>query len=125
MSLTGIPSTSPIPRRARQFKPASGTSVGSISLRPVVLIANKLSSGSETVETLGAPIASLQDCFNRFGRRSEISKQYQAYVAVDPEPTISAIAVAEGSGAAASTCNFSFVGAATVLTTLYLDTCDG
>jgi phage tail sheath gpL-like len=125
MSLNGIPSSSPIPRRARQFSPASGTGLGLGSLRPVVLVGNKLSAGSEQVETLGPPIQSLQDCYNRFGRRSEIAWMYRAYTAVDQQPLIYAVAMAEGGGAAASTCSFQFISASTTQTVASVDSCKG
>lgn len=125
MALQGIPNSSPIPRRARQFKPAAGSAAGGGSLRPVVLIGNKLSTGSETVETLGGPIQSLSDCIARFGRRSEITKQYRAYILVDPNPLLYAVAVAEGNSATASTVNFVFATNANVTTMLNVDSCDG
>jgi phage tail sheath gpL-like len=125
MALQGIASTSPIPRRARQFAPASGTGVGQGSLRPVVLIGNKTSAGSEALEMLGGPILSLQDCYNRFGRRSEIAWMYRAYIAVDPNALIYAIAMAEGGGATASTCTFTFASASTTPTVVNIDSCKG
>ena len=108
MSLQGIPSTSPIPRQARQFQPAAGVGVGSGSLRPVVLVGNMLSGGSEIVETLNGPIQSFQDCCNRFGQRSEIAWMYRAYVTVDQQPLIYAIAMNTGVSATTSTCSFQF-----------------
>lgn len=125
MALTGIVSTSPIPRRAREFRPASGTGLALGSLRPVVLVGNKLSAGSETVETLGGPILSLQDCYNRFGRRSEIAWMYRAYTLVDQQPLLYAVAMAEGGGASASTCNFSFAVTATLATVINVDSVKG
>jgi phage tail sheath gpL-like len=125
MSLQGIPSTSPIPRRARQFSPAAGTGTGVGSLRPVVLVGNKLSAGSETVEQLNGPIQSVQDCYNRFGRRSEIAWMYRAYVAVDQQPLVYAVAMAEGGGATASTCNYQFSTTSTTQTVVNVDSCKG
>jgi phage tail sheath gpL-like len=125
MSLTGIPSTSPIPRRARQFKPASGSGVTSTNLRPVVLVGSKLSAGTEIVETLNGPILSLQDCYNRFGQRSEIAWMYRAYIAVDSSALIYAVAMAPGSGASASTCTFQITAASTTQTVANVDSCKG
>ena len=64
--LTGI-GESPIPRIAREFRFAQGLSTGAGNDRPVVLVGNKTSAGSETVSTLGGIIESLEDCENRFG----------------------------------------------------------
>jgi phage tail sheath gpL-like len=125
MGLTGIPSASPIPRRAREFRPASGTGVTSTNLRPVVLVGGKLSAGSETVETLGGPITSLADCYARFGRRSEVAWMYRSYIAVDVAALIYAVAIAEGGGAAASTCSFQVNLASTTLTVVNVDSCKG
>jgi phage tail sheath gpL-like len=125
MALQGIPTGSPIPRRARQFKPAAGRGLSTGSLRPVVLVANKLASGTEAVETLGAPIQSLADCYTRFGQRSEMAWKYRAYVAVDPFALIYGVAVAEGGGAAASTVSYTFATTASVSTVVNVDSCKG
>ncbi len=125
MSLQGIPSTSPIPRQARQFQPAAGLGVGSGSLRPVVLVGNMLSGGSEIVETLNGPIQSFQDCCNRFGQRSEIAWMYRAYVTVDQQPLIYAIAMNTGISATTSTCSFQFTNASTTQTVASVASCKG
>jgi phage tail sheath gpL-like len=125
MALIGIPNTSPIPRRARQFNPAAGSSLSAGGLRPVILIGNKLSGGTEVVETLGGPIQSLSDCFARTGQRSELAWQYRAYTDVDQNALIYFVAMAEGVSATASTQTFAFANNATVQTVINVDSCKG
>ncbi len=118
--LTGI-GDSPIPRRAREFKFGQGQSTGASNDRPVVLVGNKTSAGSETVATLGTIIESLDDCENRFGKRSEIRWMYYAYRLIDPTGPVYACAVAEAGGAAAATRTYTFATAANDATNLFID----
>ncbi len=118
-TLTGI-GDSPIPRVAREFAFAQGSSVGAGTGREVVLVGNKTSDGTETVTTLGTAILSQADCDARFGARSEIRWMYAAFVSVDQGATIKAIAVVESAGTAASV-TFTFVTAASALTTMFID----
>lgn len=113
VNLTGIAADSPIPRRVREFRPAQGQSRGQISTRNVILVGNKLSAGSETVETLGDYVADLSDVYARFGRRSELAWMYRAYIRVDPTAQIRLVAVEYGTSATPSTCNFTFATTAT------------
>jgi len=108
INLTGLPIDSPLARVAREFRYAQGEFGISSPGRAIVLVGNKLSAGSETVETLGAPIADTNDCFARFGRRSEIAWMYRALRMVAPQATVSAIAVAENGSAAAASVVFTF-----------------
>jgi len=118
--LTGI-GDSPIPRIAREFKFGQGLSTGAGNDRPVVLVGNKTSAGSESAATLGLPIESLEDCENRFGKRSEIRWMYYAYRLIDPTGPVSAVAVAEGGGAAAATRTYIFATTATDATNMFID----
>lgn len=118
--LTGI-GDSPIPRIAREFKFGQGQSTGAGNDRPVVLVGNKTSAGSETVETLGTPIQSLDDCETRFGARSEIRWMYYAYRLIDPTGPVSAVAVAENGAGVASTRVYTFTTTASDATNMIID----
>jgi phage tail sheath gpL-like len=115
--LSGI-GDSPIPRIAREFRFAQGPSTGASNTRPIVISGNKQTTGTETVETLGLPIADLADCRTRFGNRSEITWSYIAATMVDPEATYYGMAVAEGGGATTSSVNFTIATTASAATTV-------
>lgn len=119
-SLTGL-AADPRPRIAREFKFAQGNSTGASNDRPVIFVANKTSDGSETVETLGAPIADEADCIARFGKRSEIHWMYRACTMVDRTASISAIAVAENGTATAATVVFTFTTTADDVSTIAIE----
>lgn len=118
--LTGI-GDSPIPRIAREFKFGQGQSTGAGNNRPVVLVGNKTSAGTESAATLGLPIESPEDMDLRFGARSELRWMYYAYRLIDPTGPVSAIAVAEGGGAAAATVTFTFATTATDVTNMIIE----
>jgi phage tail sheath gpL-like len=103
-NLTGLPSSSPIPRTAREFRWAQGASTGGGAQRPVVLVAYKTSAGSETVDTIdmARPIRDDADAQARAGKRSVAYWMYKMYVAVDPTATVYLCCPAEQSGAAAN-----------------------
>jgi len=89
----------------REFKFAQGQSSGAGAERTVLIFGNKTSAGSETVDKIGAPIASLDDAVARFGRRSEWMLMYQAMLAADPSAataTVYGIAPTESAGTAAT-----------------------
>lgn len=118
--LTGISATSPLPGIKREIKFAQGNTSTSGKRRDVVLVGNKTSAGSETVDTLGTAILSSQDCEDRFGKRSEVYWMYSKYVAVDPNATIYGVAVTE-SGGTAATRTYTFANAATDTTTVKIE----
>jgi phage tail sheath gpL-like len=121
MSLTGLDPNDPRPGTFREITLGVGESNTSGVVDDVLLLGNKTSDGSETVDTLNDPIQSLSDMIARFGKRSEITWMYRKYVAADPNATIYAIAPAEAGGAAAATRTFTFVTAASGESTLYID----
>src|SRR6185437_7985544 len=92
--------------------------------RNVMLIGAKLSSGTEVVETLGAPIGSQADCDTRFGARSPISWMLRALRLVDPSVQVSAVAWADAGGATASTRSFVLANAATVGCNFSMSACN-
>lgn len=121
LSLTGIPADSPLARVSREFRYAQGEFGTSSPGRAIVLVGNKTSAGSETLDTLGEPIQDTADCYARFGRRSEVAWMYRALRRVAPTATVSAVAVTEGSGAAAATVDFTFATAASGVSTIRID----
>lgn len=103
MALTGLDPNRRTPGIAREFLFAQGVSSGSGTSRSVLLMGNKTSAGSETVDTINEPVADNSDAEARMGRRSELYGMYRKYVAVDPNATIYFVACAEhGSGTAAT-----------------------
>ena len=70
MALTGLSPTRRTPGIVREFVFGAGISSGVSSDRPVLIFGNKTSAGSETTNTIGAPIASDEDCVLRFGRKA-------------------------------------------------------
>lgn len=118
--LTGI-GDSPIPRIAREFSFGQGDSTGAGNVRPVVLVGNKTSAGTESAATLGQPIQSLEDAETRCGARSELRWMYYAYRLIDPTGPVSVCVVAEGGGATAATRTYTFATAANDATNLFID----
>lgn len=120
MSLPGI-GDSPIPRIARLFLFGQGDSTGAGTGKPVVLVGNKTSAGSETVETLGTAIQSQSDADARFGPRSEMRWIYYAFSLIPQQGEVYGVAVAENGAAAAATVTFTFTttadGASNILIT--------
>ena len=99
--LTGIDPGSPTPANLREFFFAQGDSLGPGTSRDVLLMGNRTSAGSETVDTLGDPIVDEEDCIARFGRRSEVYAMYRVFNLIPQQATIYAIAVTESGGSAA------------------------
>lgn len=120
MSLTGIDPNDPTPSDRREFVLGAGVSSGASSSYPILVFANKTSSGTETVETINAQLDSLDDCGTRFGLRSEMYQMVRLIYLSNPGALIYGIAVAEPSASspAAATCTFTFVNTATDTTTV-------
>lgn len=110
--LTGVDINDPTPVDRREFILGAGPSGGVAPEYKILLLGNKTSAGSETVDTLGVAIVDDADCRARFGARSEIYAMYRKAVAVDPTATYYAIAVTESAGNNASA-DFTFVNSAT------------
>ena len=115
-SLTGI-GDDPTPAIRREIIFAQGDSLGSGSARIVILIGNKTTAGSETVETLTTQLLGDQDVRNRFGARSEIYQGWRTYSAIDTNATIYAYPVTEAGAASTFTLTFAD-GAANDTTTM-------
>ena len=114
MALTGIGSD-PTPAIRREIIFAQGDSLGVGSARIVILIGNKTTAGSETVETLTTQILGDQDMRDRFGARSELYQMWRTYSYIDTNATIYAYPVTEAG--AASTFTLTFAGGAATDTT--------
>lgn len=114
--LTGVDPADPTPGLVRELRVAQGTSTGAGTSRDVCLVGNKLSAGSEAVDTLGTAILDEEDCITRFGQGSELHWMYKKFTAVPQSANVYAIAVTEGSGAASV--GFTLLGTASGSTTL-------
>lgn len=108
LALTGVSVTDPKARILREFRYAQGDASGQVAGRDIVLVANMTSAGTETVETLNAPIQDFNDCFTRFGRRSAMALLYRAVKKVAPQAIVWGVAVAENGAATASSVTFTF-----------------
>lgn len=115
MSLTGVDPYDPIPADRREISLNQGALGGGASALPVVFLGNKTSAGSETVSALDKlhPIVDIDDAKARFGARSELYWMVWAYLQVDRNATMYAIAVAENGSGTAATKAFTFANSAT------------
>ncbi len=100
--LTGIDPFDPTPAIRREYVFGAGGGGGSSPDRPVILVGNKTSAGSETVDVLGEFIVDDADAKARFGARSELYAMYRAYTAVDTDAKVYGICPTESGGSAAS-----------------------
>lgn len=100
--LTGVDPANPTPGIIREIKFAQGVSSSSGTARNVLLLGNKTSGGSETVNTIGDAIADHDDAVARLGYHSELLLMYRSWVAVDPLATIFACCVTDPAGTAAA-----------------------
>lgn len=119
MSLTGLLPTSPVPGDYREFIIGAGDGAQLSPDRLVLLIGNKSTAGSETVNTIDMtrPVANDEDAVLRCGRRSELLRMYREYVAVDPAASVFIGPVTESAGVNASV-PFVFATTATGTTTI-------
>lgn len=110
MPLTGV-GDDPTPATRREIIYAQSGALGSTSPRYTLLLGNKTSAGSETVEVLGTEILDDQNMRDRFGARSELYQGWRTHQAAGGGGPTFAIAVTEGAGPAGS-CTFTFAGGA-------------
>lgn len=108
MTLLGIDPNDPIPSDLREFIFAAGTGGGGVGEKVVLLFGTKTSDGSETTNTIGDPIADLDDCIARAGARSEIRWEYEKYREIDKNAIVYFIAVPEAGGATAASRDYVF-----------------
>lgn len=109
MPLSTVDPLDPTPSDRREFLFAQGSRGGTGTSRFVILYGNKTSSGTETIETVNAPILDENDAIARFGARSEMYWEYIAYRWADPDgASVYGCAPAEASGGSAGTFTFTF-----------------
>lgn len=118
ITLPGLTANDPVPGAYLQINFAQGEAAGSGSPIEVLLMGNKLSTGSATVDTTvygpdtSVQLQTEQDAINLFGTGSELHRMFRRFVDVNRDTTVRAIAVAESAGAQA-TGIIQFVGTAT------------
>ena len=83
MTLPGIDPNDPTPANRRLLVVAAGVSAGSAPLNKVLILGNKTSAGSETVDTLGTQILDDTDAQARMGIRSESFGMWRKFQDVD------------------------------------------
>ncbi len=106
--LTGLAANDPVPGAYLEINFAQGESTGSGSPIEVLLMGNKLSSGSATADTYVYGPDSLiqlqteQDAINLFGAGSELHRMFRRFARINKTTTLRAIVVTESAGAKAS-----------------------
>src|SRR5579864_5773750 len=106
--LTGLAANYPIPGVYEEINFAVGPVGASPSLRTALLIGNKTTAGSATVETViygpdtGIPCQTETDVITLFGTGSQLHRAYLRFTAVNRITAVYFIAVAESAGAQAS-----------------------
>jgi phage tail sheath gpL-like len=116
--LTGVDPNDPIPGILREIRFFQGATNQSGRSRDVVLLGNKVSSGTETVNTLGTVVLDQDDMIRRVGYRSELLLMHRKYIEIDPNANIYFIAIPEAGGSAAGTFTWTVTGPATAATTV-------
>jgi phage tail sheath gpL-like len=117
--LTGVDPQDPTPGIIRDLIFAQNASGGGGSSRDVVLLGNKTSAGSETVNTLNGEVVDSNDMEARVGRRSELNWMYRVFRAIDKTARVYFIAVTEAG--TASTFTLTVANAATDTTTAVIE----
>jgi phage tail sheath gpL-like len=108
--LTGLASSNPLPGTYIEIDFAQGQASGPNIVYGALLIGNKLSTGSATVETVvygpygNSPIqlATENDAITLFGQGSEMHRMWRRFVKKNGVTPVYAICVAESAGAQAS-----------------------
>ena len=106
--LTGLAISDPVPGAYLEVNFAQGEAAGSGSATEVVLIGNKLSTGSAVVDTeVYGPDTLVQlqteaDAISLFGAGSELHRMFRRFTRINKDTTLRAIAVTESAGAAAT-----------------------
>ncbi len=106
--LTGLSANDPVPGAYLQVSFAQGEAAGSGSDTEVLLMGNKTSAGSATVDTdvygpdTLVPLQTEQDAIDLFGAGSELHRMFRRFTKVNRSTTVRAIAVTASGGTAAS-----------------------
>ena len=106
--LTGLAANDPVPGAYLEINFAQGEATGSGSPIEVLLMGNKLASGSAVVDTqVYGPdtlvqLQTEQDAIALFGAGSELHRMFRRFAKINKTTTLRAIAVTESAGASAS-----------------------
>lgn len=128
--LTGLSSNDPVPGAYLQVSFAQGEASGSGSDTEVLLMGNKTSAGSATLDTevYGpdsiVPLQTEQDAIDLFGTGSELHRMFRRFTKVNRSTTVRAIAVTASAGVAAATGNITMTTAATANGNVRVFVCD-
>jgi len=107
--LVGLSASYPIPGVYFELDFAQGPVAGSSSPRTALIIGNKTTAGSATIETVvygptsSTPVQTEADVISLFGTGSQIHRAYLRFTAINPTTQLNYICVAESGGANAST----------------------
>jgi phage tail sheath gpL-like len=108
VTLTGLASNDPVPGTYVEVNFAQGPASTGTSAYSVVLLANKLSTGSATVGTVvygpdtSVQMASETDAINLFGAGSEAHRMVRRFFAINRSTPLYVVCVAESAGASAT-----------------------
>ena len=126
--LTGITADWAVPGNYIQVNLGVGPASGGDISYPALLIGNKTTAGSATVDTVvygprsQVPLLTEADAITLFGSGSELHLMYRDFVAVNKTTAVSAIAVTESAGAnAAATVTWTTTATAGGVTTVWVD----
>lgn len=107
--VTGLASNDPIPGAYIEVNFAQGDAAGSAKERSILLLGNKTSAGSATVDTViygpdtDVQLQSEEDAIALFGTGSELHRMFRRVVKINQVTAVYALAVTESAGVAAST----------------------
>jgi phage tail sheath gpL-like len=107
IQLTGVSNSYPLPGELAETIFAAGGSSGATAQYNAILMGNKLSTGSATLATIYGPttpiaLTSESDAIALFGAGSELHGMARRFFTLNTSTPLSAIAIAEGAGAAAT-----------------------
>jgi phage tail sheath gpL-like len=117
--LIGLAASDPTPGNYIEIDFAQGAPSSGTATYPALMIGGMLASGTATPDTVvcgpNTPVqaATETDFINLFGYGSELHRMARRFLAVNQTTPLYAIAVTEGSGAAAGTATITFTGPAT------------
>lgn len=106
--LTGLAANDPVPGVYVETNFAQGPAAGSAAERPILCLANKLSTGSATVDTViygptsDVPLQTEADMIALAGAGSEAHRMFRRIAAVNKDTAVYWVFVAESGGTAAS-----------------------
>lgn len=106
--LTGLAANDPVPGNYIEINFAQGAASLGTGTYAILLMGNKLSTGSATVDTViygpvsATPLVTTQDAISLFGQGSELHRMWLRTVKVNQGVPVYAIAVTESAGAKAT-----------------------